>query len=350
MKKHLCPTYGSLAAGMIMAAACVGCTLSRFGGDITPYTPEEMERLRAQARDPRVFFMNAYPEESGAVVFTDTNRLRNEMTVTLPFVSPGNTAIPLLTLRSGDDMPITALTDTSSVWSWVPLHRRRALGLELLGPELYLRDPEHVPDNVPGVAAVLPQLRFGDLSMEMALVYGRAAHGGLWPLSRDPRTAQADLVIGMNILRAFAWVQWDFPNRRVIVSSAGPYEGGENARLADLPLQGVQGPLTVVGEIEGQATPLTLDVAGDYEMAMENPPADIIRQVALGDMVFRRLEVRSPRAAGVSGGSARLGRRALAPFCLTLDNRRKRLYIERPATEPPPAAAMDEDGFDVFVE
>ncbi len=314
---------------VIAGHTVTGCATRGSPAGPKPYTTADLERLRATAKDPRIFFMNAYPEESGDIVFTNANRLYQELKVTLPFASPVNTVLPLLSLLAGPTRPVSALTDTSAPLSWVPLDRRRAMGFETLGPELNLAQAEQVIDDVPGVAAVLPELRFGDLRMEMVLVYARAATGPLWPVTRDPRTANANLVIGTNILRAFAWVQWDFPNRRIHFSSAGAYEGAEEDRLASLPLSSATGPLIVNGEIEGRPRPILLDVAGDFEMVMDAPPADVVRHVTLGDLVFRRLAVSTPRSVGVAGGPARLGLRALAPYRLTLDNRRKLAYIER---------------------
>ncbi len=321
------------ALAALLAAA--GCRTARAPttGVAIAYSAEEIAALKKIARDPRVFYMNVYREENRPPVFTDANRIYQELTVYLPFTSPAGTALPQIEARIGEGARIAAVTDTTTAESWAPLDRRRALGLEILGPEPALIRPQHVLDDVAGIAAVIPELRLSEFRVEMALVHGRAARGRLWPLTRDPRTGAADLVLGMNLLRAFAWVQWDFPNRLLVLSTEGPYGEGEAERLAALPLKSASGALAVDAVIEGRPSALILDIAGDYELCLDNPPGDIARQVSLGDVLLRRLETRDPRALGLAPGVPRLGLRALAPFRLTLDNRRKMLYIERPPDE-----------------
>jgi len=314
--------------GLLLTPGCA--TISSYPV-VTPYSPAELASVKAAARDPRIFFMNVYRDERDVPVYTDANRVYQELTVYLPFVSPPGTALPLVagSVRSGT--VARALTDTTTAESWLPLDRRGALGFEILGPEPTAVQARHVLDDVPGFAGVLPELRLSELRVEMALLYGRAAHGSLWPLTRDPRTGTADVVLGMDLLRAFTWVQWDFPNRLLVLSTQLPVVDPEIRRLAELPLQSTSGPLVVEAVIEGRSVPLMLDIAGDYEFCAENPPADIVRQVSLGDLVFRRLQARDPRALGLASGGPRLGLRALAPYRLTLDNRRKMVYVEAPA-------------------
>lgn len=304
------------------------------------YTPAELAAIRTTARDPRIFFMNVYRDEQDNPVYTDANRIYQDITVYLPFVSPPGTSLPMIagSVRSG--AALRALTDTTTAEGWLALDRRRALGFEILGPDPRAIQPQHVLDDAPGLAGVLPELRLSELRVEMALLYGRTARGSLWPLTRDPRTGTADAVLGMDLLRAFSWVQWDFPNRLLVLSTQPLAADPDTRRLAELPLQSAAGPLIVEAEIEGRAVSITLDTAGDYEFCADRPPSDIVRQLSLGDLVFRRLQAQDPRALGLPPGSPRLGLRALAPFRLTLDNRRKMVYIDAPA-EPISAPADD---------
>jgi len=339
---HRIPILGLLS--LLLA----GCAAPSLRPDATaPYATAELQALRAEARHPRLFYMDVYRTESGEPAFTNAFRVYDEAIVELPFESPGSSLIPLIALVGPRERRIVALTDSSAPLSWAPMDRRRALGLELLGPELFLQTPTHVPDDATGAAAVLSELYFGRLRMEMALVYARAVRGSLWPLTRDPRAAEADLVLGADALRAFAWVQWDFPARRLVIGHGAAYAGPEESRLAAVPLQKREGPLIVMGEMEGRAVPIVLDVAGDFELAMDRPAGEIVRQLTIGDVIFRRLDVVAPATVGVASEPARLGRRALAPYRLTLDNRRRMVYLERPTAPRTPAPPMhDEDMLD----
>lgn len=327
----------------LLPLALAGCVTAPSFPPATPYSPAEIAALKSVARDPRVFFMNVFFDERNNAVFTDANRVYQDITVYLPFVSPPGTALPLVAGTARTGAALSALTDTTTAEGWIAMDRRAALGFEILGPEPQALQAKHVLDDVPGFAGVLPELRFSELRVEMALLYGRAARGNLWPLTRDPRTGTADVVIGMDLLRAFAWVQWDFPNRLLVLSTQPLTPDPETRRLAELPVQGVSGPLTVEASVESRPLPVQLDVAGDYEFSMDNPPSDVVRQISLGDLVFRRLQARDPRTLGLAPGAARIGLRALSPYRLTLDNRRKMVYIEIPA---PAATEAGEDDLD----
>lgn len=326
----------------LLALALSGCATAPSFPPATPYTPAEIAALKSAARDPRVFFMNVFFDERNNAVFTDANRVYQDITVYLPFVSPPGTALPLIAGTARTGAALRALTDTTTAEGWIALDRRAALGFEILGPEPQAVQPRHVLDDIPGFAGVLPELRFSELRVEMALLYGRAARGNLWPLTRDPRTGTADIVLGMDLLRAFAWVQWDFPNRLLVLSTQPLAPDPETRRMAELPLLSVSGPLTVEASLEGRPLPVQLDVAGDYEFSMDQPPSEVVRQISLGDLVFRRVVARDPRTLGLSPGTARLGLRALSPYRLTLDNRRRMVYIEVPA----PAADLDAEAPD----
>ena len=80
-----------------------------------------------------------------------------------------------------------------------------------------------------------------------------------------------------------------------------------------------------------------LDVAGDFELVMNEPPEAAIRRLSLGDLVFPPgVNVVSSMDQGLGTTTyPRIGRLLLSRFVVTFDFRGKRVYFERPAKSDP---------------
>jgi hypothetical protein len=322
--------------GLSMAALLAGCvsveTVAPVADEVRLCTTAEIEALLKQSRDPRTYAVTVYQNEEARTVFVNANRVFPGQQAILYFVSPREVPLPLVEAKVGMGGPATAvLFDTSSRESWTGYDEIAAFGLVPLGAPGFDQMPSHVVDSLHSYLCLLPSLVLDQVRMDTVLVYARAAHGPLWPLNRASAARECRLVLGTLALQNFSHVQWDFPGRTMMLSSGEAYEPKEEDVLAVLPLLPGDGPLTVEGQIDGRQQSIILDLAGDFELAMEKPPSGLVGQASLGDLVFRQVRALTSAELGLgSPATARIGARLLADYRVTLDNRRRVVYIERP--------------------
>ena len=101
--------------------------------------------------------------------------------------------------------------------------------------------------------------------------------------------------------------------------------------IAALPLKEVEGAFATDGAIDGEKKTIILDSAGDFEVAMDNPPSDTLKQVSVGDLVFRNVKVVESKDQSLGLLShPRIGRKLLSKFNITFAPKKKLVYFERP--------------------
>lgn len=331
----------AVAAGTILAAGCSSMDKKDPETSRLLFTPREVERFAANAADPREYAVTIHAADAEHTVFVNGNRARPGLKAISSFVSPAGFALPLIEGKVGQTAaPCMVLTDSTAADSWTSMDRQRLLGLVPLGPPRITSTPVHVIDNVPGALCVLPSLTLDQLPIEAVLLFARAAHGPLWPLSRSAEAGGADVVLGWSALRSFAYVQWDFANRIVVFSATTPYEAHPTQTMASIPLEPEREGMIVKGMIDGRSQSILLDVCGDFELAMAEPPMNLVRQVALDDMVMLQVRASSIREHGLGRDDLpRVGTRLLSKYRVTLDNRRNEVVFEPPLRPGAPAAA-----------
>ncbi len=316
-----------LFIGVLAIAA--GCRAPRME-ESRPLTPAEANAFSSMAQDPRKFWITVYNGDSGPV-FTGANRLHPEQMASLPFLSPKKTAAPLIRIDAGQGRSFFALVDTSSRESWMDFGKAMDIRVVPLGPPSYPAIPSHVSDQTPGYASVVGKIRFDQVNMETAIFHVRGVNGPLGFLTRHQDYPRPSAIIGCNMLQAFQFVQFDFPARLIIFSSTVDYTPNPEALVATAPLREEHGAYASDGMIDNDAGPIILDVAGDFEIAMNSPPTNSFRQVSFGDLVFRQIHP----IAGIEEGLGalacpRIGRQLLSRFKMTIANKQKMIYFERP--------------------
>jgi hypothetical protein len=232
---------------------------------------------------------------------------------------------------NGREETITALIDTSAARSWLDLATFTRVKATPLGPPAYDYTPKNVNDNIPGYACILTKLRFDQLHMENALFHFRAATGPLGYLARGEDHPAPSAILGCDILKAFAFVQIDYPNHSVVFSATSAYSPDGTNLIAALPLKEVDGAFAAEGMVDNEKKLILLDSAGKFEMAMDNPPSDKLKQVSMGDLVFRNVTVVSSKDRSLGLLShPRIGRQLLSRFKITFVPKKKVVYFERP--------------------
>ncbi|MBP7829053.1 MAG: hypothetical protein KA248_03965 [Kiritimatiellae bacterium] len=316
-----------VAAGVLIAAGC----RSPQVGEIRPMTDGELRAVFSRAQDPRRFWITVYGSEEGAV-FANANRLHPEQVVALPFAGgKSRPDWPLVSVQSTTKESFLALVDTSSRDSWGAPDVVLGLRGAPLGPPAYEAAPEHVLEPVKGYACVIPTIRYDLMQMENVVVYLRAARGPLGYLARrDEKKTPPVLVFGMAWINVFSFVQLNYPEQLVFLSSTSAYGPSAEQLLAEVPLKTVRGALAVEGLVDGEPATLILDSAGDFELAMTEPPAEPVR-VSVGDLVFPRAKAVASRehALGLPD-YPRIGAKWLAKYKVTIAPKAKVVYFERP--------------------
>jgi hypothetical protein len=323
----------------LLALLGAGCATPN-GSEIRPLTDRELSPFFARAKDPRQFWITVYRSDQGPV-FAGTHRLHPDQLTRLPFQpeqtpvllfqSAAEASLPLVKFDANRGNSYLALIDTSSAHNWLSFHTAQEIGVTPLGPPAYDTAPVHVQDNVRGFASVASTLRFDRLYVETAIVYARAAHGPMGLLARRPEKPWPELVVGVELLKALPFFQLDYPNRLAILSSTAVYAPDPNFLVATVPLRDVQGAFAAQGSLNGENRIFILDSAGDFEVAMANPPTNDLRQVSVGDLVFRQVKAVSMKSQGLGLSKyPRIGRQLLSRFKVTFAPAARKVHFEKP--------------------
>ncbi|OQW95681.1 MAG: hypothetical protein BWK77_07055 [Verrucomicrobia bacterium A1] len=328
------------ATGLGLALLAAGCATEN-PNLVRPLKQSELRSFFSRAKDPRRFWITVYVSEQGPV-FAGANRVHRAQVVKLPF-QPEQTPILLFQTAAEASMPVVkfdlgrdeaflALLDTTSTRNWLDFGLAQKFDVLPIGPPAISDTPMHVQDAIPGYASVAGKLRFNQLNVESAVLYTRAAHGPLGPLARRKEKPWPQLVVGTDLLKAFQFVQLDYPNRRAVFSATAGYAPEPDALIATVTLHDIQGTFAAQGTINGQARTFILDSAGDFEVAMPSPPTNhVLRQVTVGDLVFRQVTAVSSASQGLGLQKyPRIGRRLLCRFRVTIAPGQRKVFFEKP--------------------
>jgi hypothetical protein len=318
-----------LCIGIGFAFLAGGCATT--SSEIKPLTDNQLRSVFSEARDARNFWITVYQMDNKSVQFSGANRLHPEHVAERTFIKEFSSTAPMIEADDGREEKIITLIDTTAARSWLDLATFSRTKAIPLGPPAYDCTPRNVNDNIPGYACVLTKFRFDQLHMENALFHFRAATGPLGYLARGQEHPAPDAILGCDMLKAFAFVQIDYPSHTVVLSATSDYQPEGTNLIAALPLKDVEGALAVDGAIDGEKKTILLDSAGEFDFAMDNPPSDKLKQVSLGDLVFRNVSVVDSKnqSLGILP-NPRVGRQLLSKFKITFAPKKKLVYFERP--------------------
>jgi len=311
---------------MLLAILATGCR-STAPKESIALTAAEKESLTRRAKPPQTFGITAQSPRDG-VLFSGIFRQHRNHIGTLDLLKNKNGYIPAIEINDG---PLMLLVDTAASESWLTVEAATKLEMmPLAGPDLFEKTPRHVVDQAGGFAAVVRTVRFEQAHVENALFYVRNARGPLDNLARGEKEKKLSGILGADALRSFEFVRISMRSGKMVVSGSSVYPYTENA-LATVPLISVRGGLGVDAIVDGENVKLLLDLAGTFEMAAPEPAIPLIRQVTLGDVVFRQVEVVDTINAGLGADSPpRIGRKLLERYDLVINQRGKQLILERP--------------------
>jgi hypothetical protein len=315
-----------LGVAVLMTVVLAACSTPRPETPV-PLGAQEKAQLLKRAKAPQVFGLTAYTSDDGAV-FAGVFRQHEGHVARVAFASDPATTTPAV--KVGDDA-LVMLIDSSAAESWLTVEAVPSLrAVALAGPNPFERVPRHVFDTLGGFGAVVPKLTIDTLHVENALMYVRNARGPLGPLTRWEKTPYFDGVLGADFLRSFQFVRISLRGRYLVFSATDAYPPPATP-LATLPTIDLNDAIAIEAVINGEKTPVILDIAGDFEVAMSTTDLTAVRQISLGDLVIRQAQVDSAYELGFGRDTpVRIGRQLLERYDLVINNQGREVIFERP--------------------
>lgn len=312
---------------MVLLSVASACSTRRPVASSRLADPEKAALMK-RAKAPQSFGLTAYVSDEGAV-FGGAFRQHQDHIGSLEFASPRNSTAPIVGINGN---AVMMLIDSAAEESWLsPEAFRSMTAYALSGPGPFEKKASHVHDPAGGFAAVVPKFTLEKAHVENGVFYVRNASGPLDGLTRWETEPHLDGVLGADALRSFEFVRISLRGRRVIFSATTIYPYTANAMTA-IPLYQGPGGLTTEATVNGEKVPLVIDIAGDFELAMNKSAAATVPQVTLGDVVFRQVEVVSGFELGLGEEMPiRIGRQLLERFDLVIVGRGRQLLLEKPS-------------------
>ncbi len=325
------PMKPSILPMLLFCLALSGCaTNDNTEPNDTPLSPMQIETSLSRARPPQQFGFHIFAEEDG-IAYAGSGRLHPNHFTHAEMLEEN---IPVVRMRGRFPRnTMNVLVDTSSSVSWMEFSISREFSAFFMGINNMVI-PYRGSYNTGGIsafAAVVTQVRIDNLFIESVPFYVRMAKGSLGPLARGISEPGIDAVMGYDNLRDFEYIQFDLQNNAIAFSATRPYTPHQNllvdsVRIAKAPGYG----LAVEGEIDGRPTPVILDFAGDYSLARGDTEVETTRLVQVGRMPFSDTPTRT---LPIHDAPPRIGRKLLAPYLVTICNKKGVVHFEQIPTE-----------------
>lgn len=292
--------------------------------EVKPVTWKEQSAYMAQVKDPRQLGYSIYQTPRG-VDYRGGFRLHPNQTKQFS-MEVENPLRPVLMLPGKFGTDSALLLDFSSISSWLEFDLAQQLGAQPIseGKAVLVKTPG---DEVPGCLSVVSTIRAGQIFMENPMVYVRMANGFLGPLARGIEKPAIKGVLGWDILKAFEQIYFDYPGKRIVLSTtAVAYDPNPALLVAKVPLVKYAGACAVRGAVDGKESLILIDPAGDFEVATDRAAAVSTIQLD-ADLTF------SGAAVTNSPGGVRIGARLLQKYRVMVCPSAGAVYFEKPGDE-----------------
>jgi len=313
---------------LFLCTLMAGCTSQKQGGmEEKPLSEKQIHNALMDAKPPQQFGFNVYQTGAG-IAMSGSARLHPRHMAEVPLETADMPVIKMSGISSR--MKMNALLDPAAAESWLSYNTAKSFRTTFLGLDgrnIPYRGPA-VMGQVPAFAAVVTQLRIDQLFIENAPVYVRMASGSLGPLSRGIQKPAINGIIGYDILMNFEYIQLNMMTRQAIFSATTAYTPDEARLTGQAAIVTIPGlGLAVDGAIAGQAVPILLDFAGNYDFARSDVNTQTTKQISLGNVVYLNV----PTIYGNTvDGYPRAGLRMLGKYIVTICPRAGLVYFERP--------------------
>ncbi len=312
---------------MALVLVVAGCTSIKAPDTPETVLPEiQQEAYLSRSESPQHFGFSTYPVRGG-IGLRGAARLHPNHIATARMPSSG---VPAIKLRGRSARNrINALLDVSSPTSWMEFTAAQefdAVFLAFRSQNIPYRGGYNT-GNVAAYAAVVSQLRIDRLFIENIPLYVRMATGSLGPLARGVRRPDIGTVFGYDILKQFAFIQFDFEAGIIRFSSSKSYTPSENLLMSTVKITNQPNfGLAVEGALFGEPSPVILDLAGDFHFARGDTRVATTRQISIGDLVFRQVPT---LILPLNSSPPRAGRRLLQDYIITVCPQDEVVHFER---------------------
>lgn len=312
---------------MLSTLALAGC-ISNNGEapKDRPLSKTQIEKCLARTRPPQQFGFSIYAVEDG-IAYAGQGRLHPNHLTSAELLEEN---IPVINMRGRSPRnALHALIDISSPVSWMEFSVSQDFKAYFMGINGHVL-PYRGSYNTGGVstfAAVVTQMRIDNFFIENMPFYIRMAEGSLGPLARGIREPEIDAIVGYDNLRSLEYIQFDLQNNTISFSATTPYSPNEGlqsdiAKIVKVPGHG----LAVEGMIDDQPIPIILDFAGDFSFARGDVKVAATRLVHIGEIELKDVPT---LVLPAHNSPPRVGRKLLAPYVVTICNKKGVVYFEQ---------------------
>ena len=291
-----------------------------------PLSKTRIEKCLSHPRPPQQYGFSIYPVEGG-MAYAGQGRLHPNHLTSAEMLEEN---IPVIIMRGRSPRnKLNALIDISSPVSWMEFSVSQDFTAYFMGINDHVLPyrGNYNTGGVPAFAAVVTQMRIDNFFIENIPFYIRMAEGSLGPLARGIREPEIDAIVGYDNLRSFEYIQYDLQNNTIGFSATTPFSPTEGLESEVVKIVKVPGHgLAVEGKIDDQSLPIILDFAADYSLARGDVKVATTRLVHIGEIELKEVPT---LVLPVHDSPPRVGRKVLAPYIVTICNKKGVVYFEK---------------------
>lgn len=311
---------------IIIIIFITGCSSNNLELQKIVALPEaQQQAYLSRAKSARFFGFSVFATPNGSIGVKGDARLHqnhNAETSMLP------NSLPVISI-SGKNKKNNhfALLDTGSPDSWMEFSTSQKIKTDFLAfrEQVIPYQGGYNTQNIAAYAAVAYQLRIDQLFMENVPLYIRMATGSLGPQARGINLSELKTVLGYDVLKTFSILQFDYNSNKIRFASSDKYKVNNAWLIGQSPIINHNDRVLVVeGSIFGKETPVVLDLAGNYHLALPKSDDLFTRQLSFGNLVFRKIPTIR------FDGTPRAGYKLFDGLIVTICPQESMVYFEKP--------------------
>lgn len=295
-----------------------------------PLNGHEMQVFMSKSRAPGIFGVELYHGEDG-VRARNVYNIKSSRMVLLKFSSPRKSELPVVHVEPRSGGKHDMLIDTSSRKSWIEFRAAEDFELIPVGPQPKRHTATHLRDSTAGILTLAPYLRFRKMILSESLLYVRADRASLWPVSRSHRRPEVELVMGCGMMKTFAFIRIDYPDRELAFCGEDIYPAKDERVLTSLPIEWMNGAVAVEALLDGKRQKVYIDTGGEYALARPKGDTRPCEHLFLGDLAVVEPKVADSKQLGIDlREHPSVGADILKNYVLVLDMARQQIHFEHP--------------------
>lgn len=313
----------------IVAALCmtsllfVGCATTKGPPSGAVPTDRQLASWLRKSKDPSLFWVRMGLDETNEPIYDNANRVGGSKYTELAFAKT-KSALPIPVIEvPGRDGDFRILFDTSSRYSFVDFDTAGILNAIPLSIRSLRLRPKHVNDPRDSYRTLASVFKIGNIRVDSAALAVRPMYGSLGPVGRGVQLGKGrpNATLGNEIQAQFRAVHYDFPRRRVVLSTTLPYTIEPDSGAVTVPLRIYSGGSTVPVSIAGGETRgAILDTVGNYALALPEGGGKPV-SLRIGELVFDAVPTVSTSSQNFANDHVpRIGLHLLQQYRVTLEH------------------------------